>query len=319
MAGERGPFLKRREFLATALAGAGGAILGGSLLAGDAPAASPVAAPAAPPATGPFRIVPLGKTGVKVSLVGAGTGMSGGNRQSNQTRLGAEKFEALLKYAYERGIRFFDCADLYGTHPFVARALKGIPREKYAISTKIWVHAGGIPDKERPDADVVIDRFRKELDTDYIDLVLIHCMSNADWCDRQKRQMEIMAGLKQKGIIRAHGVSVHSLAALKACAVSPWVDSVHVRVNAYGDAMDDRDPAVVAAVLKQLRDAGKGVVGMKLVGEGRYRNDPEKRDRSIAYVMGLGSVSAMVVGFEKPEEIDDFARRVEKAEVSAKS
>jgi predicted aldo/keto reductase-like oxidoreductase len=131
--------------------------------------------------------------------------------------------------------------------------------------------------------------------------------------------MDLLADLKSKGVIKAHGVSIHSVGALKACVQTKWVDSVHSRINAYGDSMDSRDPSVVAAVLKQIHDAGKGVVGMKLIGEGRYRNDPEKRDRSIRYVLGLGCVDTMIVGFEKPEEIDDFATRVKSALVERAS
>lgn len=231
-------------------------------------------------------------------------------RQSNQTRLGKKEFESLLRHAYDRGIRYFDCADLYGTHPYLASALKSIPREKYVIGTKIWVLGGGLPEPERPDATAVVDRFRKELNTDYIDLVLIHCMMDGNWCDQQKPQMDLMAELKDRKVIRAHGVSIHTTGAMRACLDNRWVDSVHARINAYGDSMDDRDPAVVAGLLKRLRESGKGVVGMKLIGEGRYRNDPEKRDRSIRYVLRSGCVDTMIVGFEKPEEIDDFADRV---------
>jgi aryl-alcohol dehydrogenase-like predicted oxidoreductase len=291
----------RREFVAATLAGAGALILGRAPVGAQAGAGA---------AADPFQLVPLGKTGLQVSLVGVGTGMRGGGRQSNQTRLGKEPFEALLRHAYDKGARFFDCADSYGTHPYVASALQGMPREQYVLSTKIWVHGGGLPEPERPDANIVVDRFRQELGTDYIDLVLLHCMMSPTWPEQQQRQLDILADLKAKGIIRAHGVSVHGLGPLRACLDNPWVESVHARINAYGDAMDDRDPAVVADVLKQLHEAGKGVVGMKLIGEGRYRNDPERRDRSIQYVLGLGCVDTMIVGFEKPEEVDDFATRV---------
>jgi aryl-alcohol dehydrogenase-like predicted oxidoreductase len=173
----------------------------------------------------------------------------------------------------------------------------------------MWVKPGGIPEKERPDADVLVDRFRKELATDYLDLVLLHCQTSPDWPKEQKRYMDKMADLKAKGVIRAHGVSCHSLAALAAAAACPWVDSVHARINHVGAAMDG-PPEKVAPVLRKLHDAGKGVIGMKLVGEGRFRDDPAKRDESIRYVLGLGSVDAMVVGFEKAGEMDDFSGRV---------
>ena len=298
--------MKRREFLTRSIAGMGGLLLGPGCI---------IAAEKKPAMSDPYERVPLGKTNIKVSRVGFGTGMRGGGRQSNQTRLGKETFEGLLQASYERGVRLFDAADLYGTHPYLAGALKKISRKDYAIVSKIWWRRGGIPEQQRPDADVVVERFLKELDTDYIDLVLLHCVVSEKWPEELNQYMNTLAKLKKKGLIRAHGVSCHSLEALKACVKEPWVDSVHARINAYGTKMDG-PPEKVAPVLKELHEAGKGVVGMKLIGEGSFRNSDEKRDESVRYVLGLGCVDAMVVGFEKVEEIDDFASRVRKVPVA---
>ena len=291
--------LDRRQFIATTLAGAGGLLLGGQAYA---QAGKP----------NPYQLVPLGKTGLKVSRIAIGTGMRGGNRESNHTRMGYESLEALLHAAYERGVRMFDMADMYGTHQFVSKALKKYPRESYVMVSKIWVRPGALPEKERPDADIVIDRFRKELDTDYVDLVLIHCMTDAKWTDQQKKNMDIMANLKSKGVIKAHGVSIHSLPALKVAAVDPWVDSVHTRINPFGIAMDGK-PEEVAPVLQLMKQNGKGVVGMKIVGEGKFGADGDKKDESVKYVLGLNCVDTLCVGFEKIEQIDDIAMRVSKA------
>jgi predicted aldo/keto reductase-like oxidoreductase len=293
--------LRRREFLSTALAGTGALLTSGCGILRRAAAVRM--------SNDPFQMTPLGKTGIKVSLVSFGTGFQGGMRSSNHSKMGQEKLGALLHHAYDQGVRYFDCADLYGTHAMVAEALKNIPRDKYVLASKIWFRTGGIPEPERPNADVVVQRFLKELNTDYIDIVQIHCMEDADWPTKMAPQMEIMENLKQKGLIRAHGASIHSLPALKACATTPWVDTVHVRINRFGDSMDEKDPAQVVPVLQQISAAGKGVIGMKLVGAGKYRDDPEKRDQSIQFVMGLGTVNTMIVGFEKPEEVDDFAGR----------
>lgn len=296
--------MDRRQFLATTMAGAGAALLG----CGGAGGRQAAAAPA-----NPYELGPLGKTGIKVSRIGIGTGMRGGGRESNQTRMGREVFEGLLKGAYDRGVRVFDMADMYGTHEYVARALKDKPRDQFVLTTKMWVHrGGGIPEPERPDANIVVDRFRKELQTDYVDLVLLHCMMSPKWPEEQKRQMDILEDLKAKKIIRAHGVSIHSLGALEAAAASPWVDSAHVRINAYGEKMDG-PIETVAPVVERLHKAGKGVVGMKLIGEGAFRNSDEKRNASVRYVLGLGTVDTMVVGFEKIGEVDDFAARVTSA------
>jgi aryl-alcohol dehydrogenase-like predicted oxidoreductase len=242
-----------------------------------------------------------------------GTGFSGYNRSSSITRAEKGVAESMIRSAYEKGIRYFDCADLYGTHPFMKQALKSFPRESYTIGTKIWVSKGGIPEPERPDADIVVDRFRKELDTDYLDLVQLHCMTAPDWTTQYKRQMDILDNLKAKKVIRAHGVSIHSLEAMEAAADSPWVDVIHVRINAFGESMDKKDPALVIPVIEKLHKSGKGVIGMKLIGNGKFRNDSEKIDASLKYVLGLGSVDMLIIGFELPEQIDNYAVRVENA------
>jgi len=299
--------IKRREFLKRTAVGAGSLLLGAPLLAEDATPQK---------FYDPYALVPLGKTGLKCSRVCMGTGMSGGNRQSNQTRKGAKVFQKLLRDGYDRGIRTYDMADLYGTHPYVAAALDGLPRDSYQLFTKIWWQpGGGIPEPERPDADVVVARFLKELKTDYIDLILLHCVTAADWNTQLRKQMDILAQLKKEGKIRALGVSCHSLPALKTALAEPWVDSVHTRINPFGMSMDG-PPDQVVPVLKKLHEAGKGVVGMKLIGEGRLRHDDAKRDESVKFVLNLGCVDVLNVGFEAMEEVDDFAARVRKVPVA---
>jgi predicted aldo/keto reductase-like oxidoreductase len=296
--------LTRRQFVTTSAAAGAGTLLLGKAAFGFHTGISGLS-------EDPFQIITLGKTGIKTTLLGMGTGFSGYNRSSNITRAGVA--ESVIHQAYEKGIRFFDCADSYGTHPFTAAALKGIPRDNYTLSSKIWVSQGGIPEPERPDADVVVERFRKELNTDYLDMVQIHCMTDPEWTDKQKKQMDILENLKAKKIIRAHGVSIHSLEAMEACVNSPWVDVVHVRVNPFGEAMDKKDPSLVIPVIEKLHKAGKGIIGMKLIGNGNFRNDSEKIDASLKYVLGLGTVDMIIVGFELPEQIDNYILRVKTA------
>jgi len=304
--------MKRREFLARSIAGVGGMLLGSGCI--DAARQKPVMHEVS-------ELAPLGKTKIKVSRVGLGTGMRGGGRQSNHTRMGKENFNALARGCYERGIRLFDVADLYGTHPFLADALKKMRRKDYVISSKIWFRRGGIPEEERPSPDIVVERFLKELKTDYVDLILLHCVTSGKWPEELSEQMDVLAKLKKKGIIRAHGVSCHSLAALEACVTEPWVDSAHARINPYAVKMDvktiEEIPKVEAAV-KAMRRQGKAVIGMKIIGEGTFRDSDQKRDKSIKYALESGCMDAMVVGFEKVGEIDDFAARVRKVPVGSK-
>src|ERR1051326_885033 len=295
--------IKRRDFLKQSALGVGSMLAGAKLARGEAE----------PKYFEPYEKVPPGRTKLEWSRVCMGTGVHGGNRESNLTKMGKERGEALLKGAYERGVRGFDPADLYGTHPYIMPALKDIPRDNYALISKIWWRPGGIPDKDRPDADVVIPRFLKEIGTDYIDLVLLHCVESPRWPEELRKQMDILDKYKEKGVIRAHGVSCHTVDALEAAANEPWVDSVHARINPYGMTMD-KGYERVPGVLKKIHDAGKGVVGMKIIGEGRLRNDEERRSASIKYVLGLGCVDILNVGFEKIEEVDDLAAKVKKVQ-----
>ena len=261
--------------------------------------------------TDPFQLVKLGRSGLETTLIGMGTGIYASSRSSFLTRQGKDKSVLLIRHAYDSGLRFFDCADTYGTHPIMAETLKSIPREEITLTTKIWAREDdGIPEPERPDANVVIDRFRQELNTDYLDLVQLHCMVDGNWTEGLKRQMDILEDLKSKGIIRAHGVSVHTLEAMKAALVSPWVDVIHVRINPYGIAMDKPEPGEVVSVIHQLHNSGKGVIGMKLVGNGDFRDDSDKIDNSLRFVLGLGSVDMIIVGFQDQAEIDNYSQRV---------
>jgi aryl-alcohol dehydrogenase-like predicted oxidoreductase len=258
----------------------------------------------------PLQRVTLGKTNLNPTLLGVGTGVSGGNRSSFLTRQDKAKSIATLRHAYDRGIWMFDNADTYGTHGLVAEALKHMDREELILTSKIWTRDGGIPEPERPDANLVVDRFRKELQTDYIDLVQIHCMVDTGWTDAERRQMDILEDLKAKGVIRAHGVSVHSLTAMETAVADPWVDVLHARINPYGIAMDKPDPAEVVEVIHQMHASGRGVIGMKLVGNGNLRDESEKIDHSMRFVLGLGSVDMLIVGFEEEAQIDNYLDRM---------
>ncbi|MBE0536933.1 MAG: aldo/keto reductase [Phycisphaerae bacterium] len=299
--------MKRREFLVRSLAGVGGLVVG-----------APVFAQAKPATFDPYERFELARTGIKVSRLCQGTGIRGGNQESNHTRMGKEKFDAIICGGYERGIRVYDLADLYGTHPYIVPALKQIPRKDYVIISKIWFRGGGLKIQERPDANVVVERFLSEMKTDYIDLLLLHCCTDADWNNKLEKQMNLMAALKKKGVIRAHGVSCHSLAALKTAADEPWVDSVHARINPFGEKMDG-PAAEVAPVLQKMHAAGKAVIGMKILGEGTFGNDEEKKNASIKYALELGCIDILNVGFEDVKQIDDFATRVQKVPKIAKA
>lgn len=246
--------------------------------------------------------VTLGSTGIKTSRLAMGTGTVGVEHHSHQTALGIRGLSDLLLNGYDHGLRFFDAADSYGSHPHVAEALKHVPRDKVTVLSKSWAR-----DANGMRAD--LDRFRKELGTDYLDVCLMHCVTEADWTDRFRGAMDVLSEAKQKGIIRAHGCSCHSIEALRAAAKSPWVEIDLARINPVGAAMD-ADPATVVSVLKEMKSAGKAVVGMKILGQGALRN---RQDEGIKYALSLGLLDAFTIGAENKQEQEDLIRRISAA------
>lgn len=286
--------MKRREFLHRTACAAGAAWLHSSALALRA-----FALPALSRKFAASDTVTLGKTGIQTSRLAMGTGTVGSGHHSHQTALGVKGLSNLLLNGYDHGLRFFDSADSYGSHPHVAEALKHVPRDKVTVLTKTWARD---PVSARAD----LDRFRRELGTDHIDVCLMHCLTESDWTDRYRGVMDVLSEAKQKGIIRAHGCSCHSIAALRSAAKSPWVDVDLVRINPVGAYMDAA-PDTVVSVIREMRAAGKGIVGMKILGQGDLRH---RQDEALNFALGLNLLDAFTIGAESQSEQEDLIRRI---------
>jgi 1-deoxyxylulose-5-phosphate synthase len=290
--------MKRREFIVGAAGVLGAGWLASRGLAGGMLRAIPPIPPLPRKFTAADTIV-LGNTGIKTSRLAMGTGTVGTGHHSHQSDLGVKGLSDLLLNGYDQGLRFFDSADSYGSHPHVAEALKHVPRDKVTVLTKTWARdAAGV----RAD----LDRFRKELGTDYIDICLMHCLTEADWTERFKGAQDVLSEAKDKGTIRAHGCSCHSIEALRAAAKSPWVDVDLVRINPIGAYMDAK-PDTVVSVIKEMKAAGKGVVGMKILGAGDLR---KRQDDAIKYALSLDLLDAFTIGAENKQEQEDLVRRI---------
>jgi aryl-alcohol dehydrogenase-like predicted oxidoreductase len=251
--------------------------------------------------------VPLGKTGLQVSRIAFGTGSKGWKHESDQTRLGMKKFIGLSQYCFDKGIRFFDTADMYGSHPYVGAALKVIPREKVTILTKVMTYRHEGWYETEPFAKS-FDRFRKDIGTDYIDIFLMHCMINGQWPTEYKIYMDALSEVRQKGLIKAVGISCHSLDAMVEAASNPWVDVLFARINHNGAKMDG-SPEKVMQVLRTARMNGKGVIGMKIFGCGDLVQESE-REKSLNYVLKSGNVDCITLGMTSEEQVDDNVSRV---------
>lgn len=249
--------------------------------------------------------VKLGPAKVELSRLAMGTGTNGVGGSSNQTKkLGVQGMADLFKAAYDNGVTFWDCADQYGTHPHAKAGLAKVPREKVTILTK--THANTAAEMR---AD--LERFRRELGTDYIDIVLLHCMLDKNWNERKRGAMEVLSEAKEKGIIRTKGVSCHTLDSLKTAAAEPWVEVDLARFNPIGAAMD-ADPATVYGVLKEMKAAGKGVIGMKILGAGKLR---DKADEALQYALAQDVIDCFTIGSESRAELEDLCRKIPAASV----
>ncbi len=244
--------------------------------------------------------ITFGNTGLRVSRLAVGTGTHGWAGRSDQTALGLDGLAQLLRRAYDLGVNFWDTADAYGSHPHVARALQGLPREQVVIATKTMARKG-------PDIVRDLARFRKELHTDVLDIVLLHALSDAHWPQKYLEAMEALTRAREAGIVRAVGFSCHGLGALRTAVETPWVDVVLVRINHAGVNMD-ASPASVAPMIEQLHTAGKAIYGMKVLGCGALKGDAR---RAIEYVLRLGTVHAFTIGMTNLTQLDENVRLVE--------
>ncbi|HOC54652.1 MAG TPA: aldo/keto reductase [Verrucomicrobiota bacterium] len=292
--------LSRRRFLERS------ATLAGALLLSSCSSTGPRAAARR---TAADQVV-LGNTRLKLSRLGFGTGSNGGNVQY---ALGQEAFNTLVHYAYDQGITYLDCAQNYRTFDWIKGAIKGLPREKLFLQSKI----PGKPDQVL----AAIDRHRKVFDTDYVDSMLIHCMVRDRWTDEWKLIMDAFDEAREKKWIRAKGVSCHSLPALCAAAASSWPEVHLVRVNPqarYIDGPDekwtgpDRHLAPVMTELQAMHAKGRGVIGMKIIGNGDFTN-PDDREKSIRFAMSRPELNAVVIGFKSRAEIDEAIQRMNRA------
>ena len=249
--------------------------------------------------------IKLGPMNVELSRLAFGTGTNGSGGSSNQTKkLGVAGLADLFRAGYDEGLTFWDAADQYGTHPHLKEALKSIPREKVTILSK--THSS--TEKEMK-AD--LDRFRRELGTDYIDIMLLHCMLDGDWPERKKGAMAVISEAREKGIVRTHGVSCHTLEALKTASRTSWVQVDLARINPAGVAMD-ADPNTVISVLREMKAAGKGVIGMKILGAGKLRN---RADECLQFALALDCVDCFTIGSESRAEMEDLLRKIPAASV----
>lgn len=283
--------VSRRQFLA-GMAALGGAALTGKWAVGH---------PHMPELKTGVDMVTLGRTGLKTSVLGIGTGTMGG---SQQLAMGSDNFTKMVRHALDRGVHYIDTADNYNTHVFIRLALQKVPREKYFIQTKTRARTAEVLHAD-------IERFRRELRVDYIDSVLMHCMTTANWPEEMRSVMDALYEEKQKGRVKAIGVSVHGWEPLVTSVDVDWCDVQLIRINPFGMKMDGK-PEDVVPLIRKMHEAGRGILGMKIYGESGL-NSRDERLQSLKYVLSLGCVDCFTIGFVSIEQIDETLDLIQQA------
>jgi predicted aldo/keto reductase-like oxidoreductase len=285
----------RRDFLKTSLA-TGALVSTGTL-------------PAIAAGTKATDFVTLGKSNIKVTRLAFGTGSHGG---SVQRQLGQENFNALVRHAWDRGIRFFETSDTYdGMHEMLGIALKGIPRDSYQLMSKITTNSG--------DPHERFDDLRKQVNSDYFDIMLLHVQQGTDWPEKSKRWQDAILEAQHKQVIRARGASVHGLPALRQVPQNDWLQVAMIRMNHKGTKMDSDGnyweatgnvPEVVQHV-QGAKKSGMGVISMKLIGEGVFNR--EDRQKAMRFAFRNAGVDAVTVGYKSPAEVDEAIENINAA------
>jgi aryl-alcohol dehydrogenase-like predicted oxidoreductase len=247
--------------------------------------------------------VTLGKTNVKVTRLAFGTGSFSGQVQRD---LGQEQFTRLVRYAHERGVRFFETAESYrGMHEMLGIALQGVPRDSYRLMTKVTTHDGVNPQDK-------IDQLRRAAKTEYFDIVLLHWQHTPTWPTDSLRWQDGISEAQAKQALLSHGASVHGLPALRQVPDMKWLDVAMIRMNHKGVRMDAEDydtdglgnVSEVVTHVKKIRKDGTGVISMKLIGEGAFTNR-EDRKAAMKFAFRNAGVTAVTVGYKNTGEIDE--------------
>lgn len=199
----------------------------------------------------------LGNTGLVVSRLCYGTL----TMSPLQKGLSFEEGGSLIAQAYSKGVNFLDTADLYDNYGHIAHALKSIPRSSIVIATKSYAY-------DEKTALESVNRALKELNTEYIDIFLLHEQESEHTLRGHYEALETLHRLKDKGIIKAVGISTHHIKAVEAAIKEPLIEVIHPILNINGFGIQDGSVEEMADAIKRFHATGRGVYGMKPLGGG---------------------------------------------------
>jgi len=218
----------------------------------------------------------LGRTGLRVSRLCFGSLTV----SPLQADLPVREAARVMRHAFENGVNFVDTAELYQNYAHIRAALSGYD-DRVVLATKCYAY-------RRDQAEKSLHYALRSLKRDYIDIFMLH-------------ELEYLLGAKEKGLIRAVGISTHFVAGVEAGASDPAIEVIHPIVNRRGIGIRDGTAEAMIAAIRRAAENGKGVYGMKALGGGHLLDEPAAALRFVLAVPGLASVA---VGMQSTQEVD---------------
>lgn len=286
---------------------------------------------------------------IKLSKIGFGTGSSGYTGINLQAKLTEKQMADVLIYAYDRGINFWDTAYSYGMYPHFREALKQIPRERIIIATKF-------SDSSGKSIVVKITETLRALNTDYLDICLLHGVRNAFEIKMRSGALKALIKAKEKGYVRNVGVSSHGIGAIEASLDIPEIEVLFARINWSGVSMDEYQERFLPKLMAipYGKEFARKIIPKKIIPsfsaqvESMQSNAHEQEvvknllqkchninkfivgmkifgagaltndiEKSLKFIMSLKYVNAFVLGMTSKEEVDENIRIYERFVKSA--
>ncbi len=232
----------------------------------------------------------LGRTGIRVSRLCFGL-LTIGPLQAN---LPLAEGVDLLKYAVEQGVNFFDTAEIYESYSYLKELLRSFPGRELIITTKSYA----VTAKEMEQS---LERARRELDRDYIDIFLLHEQESALTLKGHRAALDYLLEAREKGLVRAVGISTHRIAGVRGAMELAEIDVIHPLFNLKGLGIQDGTRQEMEMVLTEAAAAGKGIYLMKVLGGGNLL--PQARE-ALEYAFSRPFAAAVAVGMKTRWEVD---------------
>lgn len=230
----------------------------------------------------------MGRTGIRVSRLCFGS-LTVGPLQAN---LPVEEGAKIISFALDAGVNFIDTAELYDNYGYIRRGTAGRKGE-VVIATKCYAYT-------REGMRESIEKALKGTGRDYIDIFLLHEQESELTIRGHWEAVEELLEAKKKGLVRALGISTHSVRGVRAAAAAPEFDVIHPLINMKGIGIRDGSVEDMTAAIEEASRAGKGLYGMKALGGGNLIS--VKRE-AMAFALSVPGLASLAVGMQSLAEV----------------